>query len=95
MTRAPRPTKPEIVRRVADGPHTLTVEIIRDRRLRTSARWTLHGETIQVHAPKRLTRSQLDELLDKIIARVLKERDRARRHNDADLERRARRINRA
>ncbi len=95
MTRTPHPARPEIVRHVADGPHTLTVEVVRDRRLRTSARWTLNGETIQVRAPVTLPRKKLDELLDKIIARVLKERDRARRHNDADLERRARRINRA
>lgn len=95
MTRAPYPARSEIARHVADGPHTLTVEVIRDRRLRTSARWTLHGETLQVRAPATLPRKQLDELLDKIVARVLKERDRARRRSDADLERRARRINRA
>jgi predicted metal-dependent hydrolase len=83
------------VRRVADGPHTLTVEVIRDRRLRTSARWTLHGETIQVRVPARLRRGQVDELLDRIVARVIRQRNRALRHNDADLESRARRINRA
>lgn len=95
MTRAPRPTKPDIVRRVADGPHTLTVEVTHDRRLRTSVRWTLNGETIRVRVPERLPSSQIDTLLDGIIARVLKQRERARRHNDASLERRARRINRA
>ncbi len=95
MTRAPRPTKPDIVRRVADGPHTLTVEVTHDRRLRTSARWALHGETIRVRVPERLPPSQVDTLLDGIIARVLKQRERARRHNDASLERRARQINRA
>ncbi|MCL4238779.1 MAG: M48 family metallopeptidase [Anaerolineae bacterium] len=95
MTRTPHSTRPEIVRQVADGPHTLTVEVVRDRRLRSSARWTLHGETIQVRAPAALPRKQLDELLDKVIARILKQRKRARSLDDADLERRARRINRA
>ena len=93
MTRLPRSAKPEIIRHVADGPHTLTVEVVRDRRLRTSVRWTLNGETIQVRAPAALPRKQLDELLDKVIARVLKQRKRARHLNDVDLERRARRIN--
>ncbi|MBP8973180.1 MAG: M48 family metallopeptidase [Anaerolineae bacterium] len=93
MTRLPPSAKPEIIRHVADGPHTLTVEVVRDRRLRTSVRWTLSGETIQVRAPAALPRKQLDELLDKVIARVLKQRKRARHLNDVDLERRARRIN--
>ncbi len=95
MTRTPRPAQPEIVRHVADGPHTLTVEVTRDQRLRKSARWTLHGETIQVRVPQRLGRNQVDKLLDRIVARVIKQRARARRQNDDDLERRARRINRA
>ncbi|MCZ7539321.1 MAG: M48 family metallopeptidase [Anaerolineae bacterium] len=95
MTRTPRSAKPEIVRHVADGPHTLTVEVVRDRRLRSSVRWTLRGETIQVRAPAALPRKQLDELLDKVIARVLKQRKRAYGLADADLERRAQHINRA
>jgi len=94
MTRLPRSAKPEIIRHVADGPHTLTVEVVRDRRLRTSVRWTLNGETIQVRAPAALPRKQLDELLDKVIARVLKQRARARLRQYVDLQERARLINR-
>lgn len=88
------PRRGAIVRRVADGPHTLHVELTRDSRLRKSVRWTLNGATIRVRAPERLPQRQLDTLLDDIVARVLKQRSRARRQNDNDLEARAHAINR-
>ncbi len=84
----------EIVRRVADGPHQLTVVVTRDRRLRTSARWTLRDDTVRVRIPAGLRADQLERLLDDILARVLKQRARARRQRDADLERRAEALNR-
>lgn len=83
-----------VVRRIPDGPHTLVVELTRDRRLRKSVRWALKGETIQVRAPERLPDKQLGPLIDDIIARVLKQRSRARKQNDTDLEDRANAINR-
>ncbi|NDJ78578.1 MAG: M48 family metallopeptidase [Chloroflexi bacterium] len=86
--------KPEIVRRIPDGPHTLSVTVSRDRRLRKSARWTLNEDTIHVRVPDFTTAEQLDKLLDDITARVLKQRARSRHRNDAELERRAREINR-
>lgn len=82
------------VRQVKDGPHTLTVEITRDRRLQKSVRWTVSADTVQVRAPVHLETSQLDRMVDDIIARVLKTRASARRRNDNDLETRARRLNR-
>ncbi len=94
MPRKPRQPQPEVMRRVPDGPYMLTVEVRRDRRLRTSARWALQGETIEVRVPARMARKDLDRLLDDIVARVIKQRARARKQNDADLERRARAINR-
>jgi predicted metal-dependent hydrolase len=86
---------PNVVRHVKDGPFTLKVEVAHDRRLRTSARWTLSRDTIQVRVPYHTSSEALDHLLDDIIARVLKQRSRARKRNDIDLERRARAINRA
>jgi predicted metal-dependent hydrolase len=87
--------KPQIVRRVPDGEHLLAVEVTRDRRLRKSARWTLNQTTIRVRIPASLSAKETDRLLDDIVVRVIKQRKRARRQNDADLERRARAINRA
>lgn len=83
----------EVVRRVPDGPYQLTVTLTRDRRLRTSARWTLRGDTIVVRVPASVRRDQIDRLLDDIIAQVLKQRARARRQHDDDLDTRAQAIN--
>lgn len=92
MSRQP-PQPPEIVRRVSDGPHMLTVTLQRDRRLRTSARWSLKQSALLVRVPARLPQSQVDDLLDEIVAKVLKQRRRARKQNDRDLEKRARALN--
>jgi predicted metal-dependent hydrolase len=94
MTRnSQTPPDTDIVRRISDGPHTLYVTVKRDRRLRKSARWTLHRHTIRVRVPARTTSDQLDDLLDDIVARVLRQRRRARKQNDDALARRAREIN--
>jgi predicted metal-dependent hydrolase len=84
----------KILRRVPEGSRTLTVEVTYDKRLRTSARWTLNQETIRVRVPSDILPIQLDKVVDDIIARVLKQRARARQRDDEDLEQRARTINR-
>ncbi len=97
MTARARPTKRqprEIVRQVSDGPYTLTVTVTRDARLRKSVRWTLHEQTIHVRAPQQLSVHALDDVLDEIVAQVLRQRARARKQNDAELEARARALNR-
>jgi predicted metal-dependent hydrolase len=88
-----KPDQPTLVRRVPDGPHTLTVEVRRDGRLRKSVRWTVSRDTVQVRAPHDIPATELERLLDDIIARVLKSRERARNRNDHDLEQRAHHIN--
>jgi len=80
-----RSEKREIVRHIPDGPHTLTVEVIRDKRLRSSA---------QVRVPSQIAARELDQIVDQIVERVITQRSRARKQNDADLEKRAREINR-
>lgn len=85
---------PSIVRRVPDGGgHLLAVELAYDRRLRRNVQWTVAGTTIQVSAPATITPDALETLIDEIVENVLAHRARARRLNDADLERRARLIN--
>ncbi len=88
------PVPGEVARRVPDGPYELMVTVARDKRLRTSARWSLNGDTIAVRVPASIRREQLDTLLDDIVAHVLKQRMRARRQHDDDLEQRAQAINR-
>ena len=88
------PPPGEVWRQVPDGSQTLTVQVTRDQRLRSTVRWTLAGDTIQVRVPPQLPADRLESMLDEIVTRVLKQRTRARRLNDDDLEQRARQINR-
>jgi predicted metal-dependent hydrolase len=83
-----------IVRRVPDGSRMLTVLVTRDRRLRRAAHWKVQQDTIQVRVPPHTPAGQLDRLLDDIVARVLRQRARARKQNDGDLEKRAHELNR-
>jgi predicted metal-dependent hydrolase len=80
-------------RQVSDGEVKLRVEVTKDKRLRKSVRWTLKQETIQVRFPPHIGAAELDRLLDGVIERVLRQRRRARKQNDDDLEHRARVIN--
>ena len=71
MKRATPPAK--IVRHMADGPVTLTVEISRDKRLQKSVRWQVRQDTIQVRAPEHIPPRELDRLVDDIVERVRKQ----------------------
>jgi predicted metal-dependent hydrolase len=94
VKRSKKPFPAKMVRQVADGSGTLTVEITRDKRLRKSVRWLLKQETIQVRVPEHVPPRELDRLVDDIIERVRKQRTRARKQNDDALEQRALRLNR-
>jgi predicted metal-dependent hydrolase len=78
---------------VPDGAHILTVEVTQDRRLKSAAHFTTRQDTIQVRVPPHTSPDQLDKLLDDIVERVLKQRTRARKQHDIDLEQRARDLN--
>lgn len=93
MTRHSLPPEPQIIRQVQDGPHTLTVKLTRDRRLRATVRWTHSDETIHVRAPQSIRPAALDSMIDDIVARVLKQRASARKRNASDLQQRAEAIN--
>jgi predicted metal-dependent hydrolase len=84
---------PLIERRIPDGPDTLTVTARYDNRLRKTVRWTVHNDTVEIRAPRRISRQELDRLVDEIIAKVRKQRARARKQQDFDLQARAEEIN--
>lgn len=92
MTRSP--TTPPFSRQVQDGPYTLTIDVTPDKRLRTTARWELKLDTVHVRIPPTLDGRALEKILDDIVARVLKQRHRARHQNDEELEARAKDLNR-
>ncbi len=83
-----------VLRQVKDGPHTLTVAVQWDKRLRRTVRWTVEGDTLILRAQPGLTLARLEAILDAdVLPRVLKQRASARGRQDDELARRARAIN--
>ncbi|MFC2037198.1 M48 family metallopeptidase [Chloroflexota bacterium] len=77
-----------------DGDDPITVEVVRDGRLRTRIHWEWHGDHVRIRAPRRVPQRQLDETVAEIVEKVKRRRARVRSRADADLETLARRINR-
>ena len=72
----------------------ITVEVIRDGRLRTRIHWEWHGNLVRIRAPHRVPRGRLDQHVAEIVEQVRRRRARVRARADTDLEAVARRINR-
>ncbi len=72
----------------------ITVEVIRDGRLRTRIHWEWHGDLVRIRAPRRVPRGKLDQHVAEIVEQVRRRRARVRARADTDLEAIARRINR-
>jgi predicted metal-dependent hydrolase len=77
-----------------DGEDPITVEVVRDGRLRTRIHWEWHGDHVRIRAPRRVPQRQLDETVAEIVEEVKRRRASVRTRADADLETLARRINR-
>jgi len=76
------------------GAMALTVSVEPDNRLRASARWSLHGETVRLRVPRSMTRPQIDKLIADILPRIERQRKRARKQSDVNLMARAADLNR-
>jgi hypothetical protein len=72
----------------------ITVEVVRDGRLKKTVRWEWNGSHVKIRAPKRIPGRELDRLISEIVAEIKHKRARVRARADEDLETRARRINR-
>jgi predicted metal-dependent hydrolase len=72
----------------------LQVQARHDSRLRRNVRWTVRGDTIEIRAPRSIRRADLDRMVTEIVARVQKQRQRARKQQATDLQARAEAINR-
>lgn len=71
------------------------VTIERDKRLKKTARWQKEADgSLLLRIPQRYPKSSLPELLESISAQLVKQRQRARRRTDQDLQERAQAINR-
>lgn len=74
---------------------TIPVTIQRDKRLKKTARWGKEPDgSLLVRIPYRMRNAELPDLLETIQAQLLKPRKRAKRRTDADLQARAKMINR-
>ncbi len=80
---------------------TLTLIAHYDSRLRKTVRWSVQGDAITVRIPPCVRRKEVDRILEDVISRVRRDRDRARQkrdralqRQDADLQARARALNR-
>ncbi len=71
----------------------ITVEVVRDGRLKKTVRWEWNGSHLRIRAPKHAPRRQLDRQVAEIIEKVERRRAQVRARADADLETRAQRIN--
>jgi hypothetical protein len=80
-------------REVQAGDETLTVEITMDARLRTMARWSLHGNVVKLRIPYSTSRKDLERLIESIVPRIARQRKRATRQSDLNLMGRARALN--
>ena len=76
------------------GSDPITVEVIRDGRLRTRLHWEWHGNQVRVRAPRGISQRELDRHVAEIVEKVKRRRAKVRARADADLEAVARRINR-
>jgi predicted metal-dependent hydrolase len=71
----------------------ITVEVVRDGRLRTRIHWEWSGDHVRIRAPRRVPQRQLDEQVAEIVEEVKRRRAMVRARAAADLESLARRIN--
>ena len=71
----------------------ITVEIVRDGRLRTRIHWEWNGDHVRIRAPKRVPQRELDRHVDQILKEVKRKRTQVRARADADLEATAGKIN--
>ena len=71
----------------------ITVEVVRDGRLRTRIHWEWNGDHVRIRAPRRVPQRELDKHVAQIVEEVKRKRSKVRARADADLESLARKIN--
>lgn len=76
------------------GDDPITVEVVRDGRLRTRIHWEWNGDHVRIRAPRRVPQRELDQHVTEIVETVKRRRAQVRARADAQLEALARKINR-
>ncbi|MCL7452271.1 MAG: M48 family metallopeptidase [Anaerolineae bacterium] len=73
----------------------VSVEVVRDARLRSRIHWEWNGNSVRVRAPRGVPQRDLDRHVAEIVEKVRRRRARVRARADQDLEALAQKINRA
>jgi hypothetical protein len=81
-------------RRVVPGDDPITVEVVRDGRLRTRIHWEWRGDQVRIRVPRRASQREIDRHVAEIVEEVRRRRAQVRARADSDLEALARRVNR-
>jgi predicted metal-dependent hydrolase len=76
------------------GEDSISVEVVRDGRLRTRIHWEWNGNQVRIRAPRKVPQRELDRHVEQIVSEVKRRRARVRARADADLEAWARKVNR-
>jgi predicted metal-dependent hydrolase len=76
------------------GDDPITVEVVRDGRLRTRIHWEWNGSQVRIRAPRGISKKRLNQHVKEIVEEVRQRRASVRARADTDLEAMARRINR-
>jgi predicted metal-dependent hydrolase len=79
---------------LAPDPDDVSVEVVRDARLRSRVHWEWNGDQVRIRVPRGIRQRELDRVVAEIVEDVRQRRSRVRARADADLEALARRINR-
>ncbi len=75
------------------GDDPITVEVVRDGRLRTRIHWEWNGDQVRIRVPRGVPQREVDRHVAQIVAEVKRRRAQVRARAADDLEALARRIN--
>lgn len=75
-------------------PDPISVEVVRDARLRSRVHWEWNGSQVRIRAPKRVSQRELERMVAEIVEEVQRRRAQVRARADADLESVAQDVNR-
>ena len=78
----------------SEGDDPITVEVVRDGRLRTRLHWEWNDDHVRIRVPKGIPQRELDKHVTDIVEEVKRRRAQVRARADEDLEEMARRLNR-
>jgi len=78
---------------IAVGDERLRFDVRYDGRLRANGRWTLQGDVVTLRVPPKMPRAVVEQMVERIAARIKRSRARADKRTDRELMERAAKLN--